>query len=34
MTTTKEQAKIEIEKLVNRFESHLEEYKNSDYCCN
>jgi len=31
MTTTKEQAKIEIEKLVNRFESHLEEYKNSDY---
>ncbi|OFX37770.1 MAG: hypothetical protein A2X08_01825 [Bacteroidetes bacterium GWA2_32_17] len=28
---TKEQAKKEIEKLVNRFESHIEEYKNSDY---
>jgi len=28
---TKEQAKIEIEKLVKRFEFHLNEYKNSEY---
>ncbi|PIX33132.1 MAG: hypothetical protein COZ59_10295, partial [Bacteroidetes bacterium CG_4_8_14_3_um_filter_31_14] len=28
---TKEQAKIEIEKLVQRFEFHIDEYKNSDY---
>ncbi|OFX36031.1 MAG: hypothetical protein A2X08_08230 [Bacteroidetes bacterium GWA2_32_17] len=28
---TKEQAKIEIEKLVQRFDFHINEYKNSDY---